>query len=96
MLWGKSAQKFDDEQDFQKKLVEQNERLIFILGSLAITVLLGSSVFNIKTLSELFNKKNTHMPATIRQFESLKKDSKIPTIDNCKSINQDLKSMLEL
>ena len=35
------------------------------------------------------------MPAKIHSFESLKNNTNIPTLDNCKSINKDLKSILE-
>ena len=96
VIGGKSAQKIDDEQDFRRKLIEQNERMIFILGGLTLTALLGSFIFNVKVLTELLSKKhNNYMPAKIHSFESLKNNTNIPTLDNCKSINKDLKSILE-
>ena len=44
---------------------------------------------------ELTKKKNNHMPALIRKFESLKEQPNIPTLENCKSINKDLKNLLQ-
>lgn len=97
LFGGKAAGKIKSEQDFQKKLVEQNERLIVINGTQSIAIITGLMLFNIKLLTEIFQKKKAqkYMPALVREFESLKNNSKIPTIENCKSINKTLKNILE-
>lgn len=39
--------------------------------------------------------KSRHMPANLRPFESLKDNIKVPTLDNCKSVNKNLKEILK-
>ncbi len=92
----KAAESISNDLDFQKKIVEQNERLITINGLFALTFLFGTFLFNLKTLNEIFRKKaNRHMPANLRNFISLKDDNKVPALENCKSINQNLKNILQ-
>lgn len=94
---GKSAaESVETEQDFQRKLVEQNERLTVINGIQAIGIISGLLLINIKTLIEIFRKKGSNkIPDIITKFESLKNNKEIPFIEDCKSINKDLKDILQ-
>ena len=96
VIGGKHAQKIDDEQDFRRKIVEQNERQIFVLGLLSMVVLLGSLFHNMNIFKKTSNKvSKSDASVFIREFESLKDDASVPTIENCKSINADLKAILQ-
>ena len=96
LIGGKNAQKIDDAHDFQRKIVEQNERQIFILGSLSIIALI-TAAFHCTALFNKISAKSSKNDTSVllRKFESLKENNKIPTIDNCKSLNKDLKNILQ-
>ena len=91
----KQAENINSDLDFQKKVVEQNERMIGIAGITGIVILCGTFLFNLKTLIELSKRAKNKMPANIRPFESLKDNNKIPDLESCKSINKDLKDILQ-
>ena len=91
----KQAENINSDLDFQKKVVEQNERMIGIAGITGIVILCGTFLFNLKTLIELSKRAKNKMPANIRPFESLKDNNKIPDLGSCKSINKDLKDILQ-
>ena len=95
ILVKKAALSISDDLDFQRKVVEQNERMIKIAGISAILLLTAAYLPSLKILLEISNNKKHKMPALIRDFKSLANDDKVMTIDNCKSINKDLKSILE-
>ncbi len=95
ILGKKAALSISDDLDFQRKVVEQNERMIKIAGISAILLLTAAYLPSLKILLEISNNKKHKMPALIRDFKSLANDDKVMTIDNCKSINKDLKSILE-
>lgn len=95
ILGKKAALSISDDLDFQRKVVEQNERMIKIAGISAILLLTAAYLPSLKILLEISNNKKHKMPALIRDFKSLANDDKVITIDNCKSINKDLKSILE-
>ena len=95
ILGKKAALSISDDLDFQRKVVEQNERMIKIAGISAILLLAAAYLPSLKILLEISNNKQHKMPALIRDFKSLANDDKVITIDNCKSINKDLKSILE-
>lgn len=95
-IFGRNAAlQIDSDLDFQRKVVEQNERKIGLIGITSLTLLFGTFLWNMKTLKEIMKHKNHHMPANLRPFESLKDNIKIPTLDNCKSVNKDLKEVLK-
>lgn len=95
LIGKKSAMSINSDLDYQRKTVEQNERKIAILGITGLTLLFGTFLWNMKTLIELSKNKSRHMPANLRPFESLKNNSKIPNLENCKSVNKDLKTVLQ-
>ena len=95
ILGKKAALSISDDLDFQRKVVEQNERMIKIAGISAILLLTAAYLPSLKILLEISNNKKHKMPALIRDFKSLANDDKVITIDNFKSINKDLKSILE-
>ncbi len=95
ILGKEAALSISDDLDFQRKVVEQNERMIKIAGISAILLLTAAYLPSLKILLEISNNKKHKMPALIRDFKSLANDDKVMTIDNCKSINKDLKSILE-
>lgn len=95
ILGKKATLSISDDLDFQRKVVEQNERMIKIAGISAILLLTAAYLPSLKILLEISNNKKHKMPALIRDFKSLANDDKVMTIDNCKSINKDLKSILE-
>ena len=95
LIGNKSAMAINTDLDYQRKTIEQNERMIAISGVTCLSILFGAFLWNVKTLVELTKNKNRHMPAKIRSFESLKNNLKIPNIDNCKSVNKDLKNILQ-
>lgn len=95
ILGKKAALSISDDLDFQRKVVEQNERMIKIAGISAILLLTAAYLPSLKILLEISNNKKHKMSALIRDFKSLANDDKVITIDNCKSINKDLKSILE-
>lgn len=77
---------------FEDKLLKQNQNQTFALSMLTLGVFLKVG------LDLLFKKKNnlsSRQGAIFRAFNSLKNDKNIPTIDTCKSINADLKKILE-
>ena len=95
-IGGKAAREINTDLDYRRKVVEQNERLIGICGITALTLLLGGFIFNIRQLVELTKgKADNKMPAVIRKFESLKDNPQVPALQDCKSVNKDLKSILE-
>ena len=93
----KPAMSINSDLDFQRKTVEQNERKIALLGIMGLTLLCGTFLWNMKTAMELGlgKGKKRYMPANLRPFESLKNNSKIPNLENCKSVNKDLKTILQ-
>ncbi len=95
-IGGKAAREINTDLDYRRKVVEQNERLIGIAGIIGLTLLLGGFIFNIRQLVELTKgKADNKMPAVIRKFESLKNNPQVPALNDCKSINKNLKSILE-
>ncbi len=95
-LIGKNAaMQINTDLDYKRKIVEQQERQIFISGLTGIIILGGMFVWNLKTILELFKNKKKTISANIRQFESLKNNSSIPTIEDCKTLNIDLKNVLK-
>ena len=95
LFGAKAARSINSDLDFQRKVVEQNERMIKIVGISAILLMSAAYLPSLKILLEISNNKKRRMPALIRDFKSLANDDKVMTIDNCKSINKDLKSILE-
>ena len=91
----KQAESIHSEMDFFQKVVEQNERQIILDGIQTLAMLSIAFLVYLKVGLELTKKKNNHMPALIRKFESLKEQPNIPTLENCKSINKDLKNLLQ-
>lgn len=95
-IGGKAAREINTELDYRRKVVEQNERLIGVCGIAALTLILGGFIFNIRQLVELTKgKSDNKMSAVIRKFESLKDKPQVPALNDCKSINKNLKSILE-
>lgn len=94
-LGEKAALSINDDLDFRRKVVEQNERMIKIAGISAILLLSAAYLPSLKILLEISNNKKHKMPALIRDFKSLANDDKVMTIGNCKSVNKNLKSILE-
>lgn len=93
---GKSAaMQINTDLDYKRKIVEQQERQIFISGLTGIIILGGMFVWNLKTILELLKNKKKTISANIHQFESLKNNNSIPTIENCKTLNADLKDVLK-
>ena len=90
-----AALQIDSDLDFQRKVVEQNERKIGLIGITSLTLLFGTFLWNMKTLREIIKRKNHYISATLRPFESLKDNIKVPTLDNCKSVNKNLKEILK-
>ncbi len=90
-----AALQINSDLDFQRKVVEQNERKIGLIGITSLTLLFGTFLWNMKTLREIIKRKNHHISATLRPFESLKDNIKVPTLDNCKSVNKNLKEILK-
>lgn len=90
-----AALQIDSDLDFQRKVVEQNERKIGLIGITSLTLLFGTFLWNMKTLKEIMKQKSRYMPANLRPFESLKDNIKVPTLDNCKSVNKNLKEVLK-
>ena len=90
-----AALQIDSDLDFQRKVVEQNERKIGLIGRTSLTLLFGTFLWNMKTLREIIKRKNHYISATLRPFESLKDNIKVPTLDNCKSVNKNLKEILK-
>lgn len=95
LIGKKPAMSINSDLDYQRKIVEQNERKIAILGITCLTLLFGTFLWNLKTLIELSKNKSRHMPVNLRPFESLKNNLKIPNLENCKSVNKDLKTVLQ-
>lgn len=95
LIGKKPAMSINSDLDYQRKIVEQNERKIAILGITGLTLLFGTFLWNLKTLIELSKNKSRHMPVNLRRFESLKNNLKIPNLENCKSVNKDLKTVLQ-
>ena len=95
LFGNKAAMSINTDLDYQRKVVEQNERMITASGITCLAILFGTFLWNLKTLIELSNRKNRHMPANLRPFESLKNNIKVPTLENCKSVNKDLKTVLQ-
>ena len=95
LIGKKPAMSINSDLDYQRKIVEQNERKIAILGITGLTLLFGTFLWNLKTLIELSKNKSRHMPVNLRPFESLKNNLKIPNLENCKSVNKDLKTVLQ-
>ncbi len=91
----KEALNVNSELDYHRKTVEQNERLIHISCLLALTALLGTFLLNTKTILELINKVSKYFSEKPLLFRSLQNDSKVPALEDCKSINNDLKSFLQ-
>ncbi len=91
----KEALNINNNLDYQRKTIEQNERLISILGATSITILLGTFLLNLKTLLEIYKKVENYFAQKPSGFKSLKDNSLVPTLENCKSVNKDLKSFLQ-
>ncbi len=95
LFGAKAARSINSDLDFQRKVVEQNERMIKIAGISAILLITAAYLPSLKILLELSNNRKHKMPALIRDFKSLANDDKVMTIGNCKSVNKNLKSILE-
>ena len=95
LFGNKAAMSINTDLDYQRKIVEQNERKIGLIGITSLTLLFGTFLWNMKTLKEIMKHKNHHISATLRPFESLKDNIKVPTLDNCKSVNKNLKEILK-
>lgn len=95
MFGAKAALSINSDLDFQRKVVEQNERIIAIAGIASTLLLMAAYLPALKIIFELSNIKKHKIPAVIREFRSLANDKKTLTIDNCKSINKDLKALLQ-
>lgn len=68
ILGKKAALSISDDLDFQRKVVEQNERMIKIAGISAILLLTAAYLPSLKILLEISNNKKHKMPALIRDF----------------------------
>ena len=78
---GKSAaMQINTDLDYKRKIVEQQERQIFISGLTGIIILGGMFVWNLKTILELLKNKKKTISANIHQFESLKNNNSIPLV----------------
>lgn len=95
LFGAKAARSINSDLDFQRKVVEQNERMIKIAGISAILLITAAYLPSLKILLELSNNRKHKMPALIRDFKSLANDDKVMTTGNCKSVNKNLKSILE-
>jgi len=91
----KEALKINNDLDYQRKTVEQNERLIGIAGIGVLTILFGTFLFNLKYAIEIMKAVEKHFTEKPSSFESLKNNAKIPALENCKSVNKDLKTYLQ-
>ncbi len=91
----KEALNINNNLDYQRKTIEQNERLISILGATSLTILFGTYLINLKTIVEIIKKVENYFAQKPSGFESLKNSPHVPTLENCKSINKDLKLFLQ-
>lgn len=92
---GKAAERVNSDLDFQRKVVEQNERMIVIGGVLGTALLLSTFLWNLKYGIEIFAKKDLLKSKIKTNFKSLKDNDNIPKLNDCKSINKDLKDLLQ-
>ena len=91
----KEALKINNDLDYQRKTVEQNERLIGLASLTFLTVLFGTFLFNLKTILDMVKKVENYFAKKPSSFVSLKNNPDVPTLESCKSINKDLKSFLQ-
>lgn len=91
----KAAEQINSDLDFQKKIVEQNERMIVMGGVLGTALLFSTFLWNLKYGMEIFAKKGQLKPKIKTQFKSLENNDKVPKLNDCKSINKDLKDLLQ-
>ena len=79
---------------FEKRLLNQKEKTNILLSVIAFSAIT-------KTIVDLFSKKtpkqvkNYNLSKLTNDFESLANNNKIPSIENCKSINKNLKDFLQ-
>ena len=89
----KAVKDINSDLDFQKKIIEQNERKIVLAGITTIAILFSTFFYCMSTISK--SKKNPlNIFSKMKTFESLEGNKSIPTLDTCKSINADLKNIL--
>ena len=89
----KTVKNINSDLDFQKKIIEQNERKIVLAGITTIAILFSTFFYCMSTI--LKSKKNPlNIFSKMKTFESLEDNKSIPTLDTCKSINADLKNIL--
>lgn len=91
----KEALDINDNLDYQRKIIEQNERLICLTGITTLAILFGTFLFNVKTLVEIMKKIEHHFIKKPSRFVSLKDNPNVPTLETCKSVNKDLKTFLQ-
>lgn len=77
---------------FEEKLLKQNNNLIIAVACLAIATW---TKVGLDLLTKNAKKINNTNSSVIKNFISLKDNKTVPTIDTCKSINSDLKNILE-
>ena len=90
----KEALNINTDNDYQRKRIEQSERLITLAGITCLTILFGTFLLNLKTIMQILKKAENYFSKQPFGFESLK-DKDIPTLDSCNSINKELKSFLQ-
>ncbi len=98
LIFNDRLKQLKTDEDYKKMQLDQNERMILV-GALQFLLLVACAVkylFN-TTSGKRGNAldTSTYKPL-VRQFESLKENELIPTVETCKSINKDLKDLLML
>ncbi len=91
-------EKFQDSENkdtFEKKLLESNNNINKSIVFLGLVVALKVILDSILKLKNVKASASASPSLIIKNFKSLKNDSNVPTLENCKSINQDLKQILE-
>lgn len=84
--------------DFMKTTQKQNEKRNKLLLCGELAVLFGSLIITGALLNRSSSTKSTSSKiwtGMAREFESLKSNANIPTLDSCKSINKKLRSFLQ-
>ncbi len=76
---------------FEKKILEQNNKFLLAISLLTIAAFIKVGIDLLQKNTKALNPQNN---AIFREFKSLKNNKNIPTVENCNSINKDLKQVL--
>ncbi len=100
LMFSKKFENIKTENDFMRAQLDQNERLLVMSAMLMFAGLVSAAAYLFrggkgKKVSP--SKSNDWLPGIIvRSFESLKDNPLIPTLEECKSVNKDLRELLEV